>query len=67
MLRHVQGDLDGQRARVLRGEDGCDHAGDYGDQRQVDLVQRTGWVTLRERDRDRQTDRQTEKMMKVNS
>lgn len=41
MFRHVEGDLDGERAGVLRGvDDGHDARAD-GDQRQGDLAQRT--------------------------
>ena len=58
VLGHVEGDLDGQRARVLRGEDSGHHAGDDGDQGQVDLVQRTGWVACRQRERERERERE---------
>lgn len=41
VFRHVEGDLDGERAGVLRGvDDGHDTRAD-GDQRQGDLAQRT--------------------------
>lgn len=47
MLRHVEGDLDGERARVLRCiDDGNDTRAD-GDQSQGDLVQRTVEVAWR--------------------
>lgn len=52
MLRHVEGDLDGERARVLCCiDDGNDTRAD-GDQRQGDLVQRTVEVAWRKEARE---------------
>lgn len=61
MFGHVQGDLDGERAGVLRGVDHGDDARADGDQRQGDLAQRTvsvawGW-RKRGRSRDQRSDR----------
>lgn len=52
MLRHVEGDLDGERARVLCCiDDGNDTRAD-GDQSQGDLVQRTVEVAWRKEARE---------------
>ena len=56
MLGHVEGDLDGERAGVLRGVDHGDDARADGDQCQGDLAQRTvsvAWGRRRKRGRSR--------------
>lgn len=49
MLRHVESNLDSERAGILRSiDDGNDTCAD-GDHRQGDLIQRTVWVAWRKR------------------
>lgn len=51
MLWHVEGDLDGERAGVLRGVDNGNDTCADGDQRQGDLIQRAVRVACRWRER----------------
>lgn len=47
VLRHMQGNLDSERAGVLRGVDNGNDTCADGDQRQGDLIQRAVWVAWR--------------------
>lgn len=44
MFRHVKGDLDSERAGVLRSTDNGNDTRTDGDQRKGDLTQRAVWV-----------------------
>ena len=49
VLRHMEGDFDGERAGILGSIDNGKDTRADGDQRQGGLVQRTVWVAWRER------------------
>lgn len=53
MLRHVEGNLDSERAGILRSIDNGNDTCADGDQRQGDLIQRTVWVAWRNRQREK--------------